>query len=149
MRQERIVQRYKTHGCLLYCIGIFIAWMVISWLTSWGISNITFVGHIYGTLMCALIVIPLVFAVKKLMKPTLVQEIEYYDVPAMGILDSRYTPTDLRRAVLERDNYQCQQCGSNSYLELDHIIPRSKGGATSYENLQVLCHGCNLQKGNR
>jgi len=65
------------------------------------------------------------------------------------VLDSRYIPSDLRRKVLERDNYQCQECGSYSYLELDHIIPLSKGGATSYDNLQVLCRSYNGHKGNR
>lgn len=64
-------------------------------------------------------------------------------------LDSRYIPDALRQAVLARDAYRCCACGSASYLELDHIIPRSRGGATSYENLQVLCRQCNLRKGNR
>ncbi len=65
------------------------------------------------------------------------------------IIDSRYISDPIRRAVLARDQYRCRSCGSQSYLELDHIIPLSRGGATSYENLQVLCRYCNLSKGNR
>ncbi|SRR5260370_36616831 len=63
--------------------------------------------------------------------------------------DGRYISDDLRNAVLTRDNHRCRECGALSYLELDHIIPLSKGGATSYNNLQVLCRACNAKKGNR
>lgn len=56
-------------------------------------------------------------------------------------------PPALRRAVLERDGYRCVVCGSDEDLELDHEIALSKGGATTYENLRVLCHTHNAQKG--
>jgi predicted restriction endonuclease len=70
-----------------------------------------------------------------------------YGYPGAPIQDTRYIPDDLRRAVLQRDNYRCQYCGSTASLELDHIIPRSQGGATSYKNLQVLCQGGSQRKG--
>jgi len=56
-------------------------------------------------------------------------------------------PEDLKQLVWTRDQGRCTQCGSNVELQFDHIIPRSMGGATSPENLQVLCGPCNRRKG--
>ncbi len=64
-------------------------------------------------------------------------------------MDTPYIPDSIRLEVLERDGYRCKKCGSPSYLELDHIIPRRRGGATSAKNLQVLCRECNRKKGSR
>ena len=63
--------------------------------------------------------------------------------------DTRYIPDSVRQEILERDGYKCKKCGSTSYLEFDHIIPRSRGGATSAKNIQVLCRRCNRKKGER
>lgn len=55
--------------------------------------------------------------------------------------------TEIRRLVMKRDDYRCQQCGSTERLSIDHIIPRSKGGSSYPPNLQVLCMPCNMRKG--
>lgn len=61
----------------------------------------------------------------------------------------------LRREILERDGYVCKNCGAsqknepNLLLEVDHIIPISKGGITSPDNLQTLCWRCNRSKGSK
>lgn len=61
----------------------------------------------------------------------------------------------LKKQIFERDNATCQQCGTNEEKEpgvklvIDHIIPYSKGGETIYENLQVLCRKCNIEKRNK
>lgn len=59
----------------------------------------------------------------------------------------------LRFEIYERDHYTCQKCGLNGCghstgLEIDHIIPISKGGKSIPSNLQTLCHKCNESKGN-
>ena len=58
-------------------------------------------------------------------------------------------PQEIVDAVYRRDKGRCVKCGSTKNLQLDHIIPFSKGGATSLENLQLLCQKCNLEKSNK
>jgi 5-methylcytosine-specific restriction endonuclease McrA len=54
-----------------------------------------------------------------------------------------------RRAVFARDEWTCQYCGSRSNLTVDHVIPRSKGGSSSWENIVASCAPCNRRKGDR
>jgi HNH endonuclease len=53
---------------------------------------------------------------------------------------------DVKTKVWQRDNGMCVVCGSKEKLEFDHIIPFSKGGASSFRNLQLLCEPCNRKK---
>lgn len=62
---------------------------------------------------------------------------------------SRHIPQNVKTAVWQRDQGKCVQCSLNSYLEFDHIIPFSKGGANTVNNIQLLCRNCNLKKGNK
>lgn len=62
----------------------------------------------------------------------------YWKVPAVN-----------RREVLRRDHHTCQYCGSTKHLTLDHIIPRSKGGTHTWDNVVTACESCNLAKGDR
>jgi 5-methylcytosine-specific restriction endonuclease McrA len=52
-----------------------------------------------------------------------------------------------RHAILARDGFRCQYCGSTRHLTIDHIIPRSRGGASSWENVVTSCAPCNVRKG--
>lgn len=55
-----------------------------------------------------------------------------------------------RRNLLQRDNHTCQYCGYDGEgLTLDHVIPRSRGGGDSWENMVTACVHCNVRKGNR
>lgn len=62
---------------------------------------------------------------------------------------TRHIPQDVKQAVWQRDQGKCVQCRAATYLEFDHIIPFSKGGANTIQNVQLLCRKCNLSKGGR
>lgn len=53
-------------------------------------------------------------------------------------------PRSTRRQVLARDKHECQNCGSQHALQIDHIQPRAKFGSNDPQNLRVLCRNCNL-----
>ncbi len=55
-----------------------------------------------------------------------------------------------RRNVLLRDRFQCQYCGvkcREGAISIDHVMPRSRGGKTSWTNVVAACHTCNRRKG--
>jgi 5-methylcytosine-specific restriction endonuclease McrA len=55
-----------------------------------------------------------------------------------------------RRNILKRDRYTCQYCGRRyCKLTLDHVLPRSRGGGSTWENLVAACSDCNCDKGDR
>ncbi len=62
-----------------------------------------------------------------------------------------YRELALTRAnLLQRDNNSCQYCGyTGDKLSIDHVIPRSRGGDDSWENVTIACLTCNVEKGNR
>jgi 5-methylcytosine-specific restriction endonuclease McrA len=54
-----------------------------------------------------------------------------------------------RREVFRRDNHACQYCGNTRHLTLDHVIPRSKGGSHTWDNVVTACEKCNSRKSDR
>ena len=59
-------------------------------------------------------------------------------------------PRNLRQRVIERDGLRCVYCDedlADAEIHMDHVIPESQGGETTYNNLQVTCRKCNLAKG--
>jgi 5-methylcytosine-specific restriction endonuclease McrA len=78
--------------------------------------------------------------------PLVIRLVYYVRIPHPVML----APT--RRSVTLRDNYTCQYCGSTpgrAQLTVDHIIPRSRGGQTAWENVVSACRSCNMRKGDR
>ncbi len=57
--------------------------------------------------------------------------------------------TYTRKNIHIRDNYTCQYCGSTSTLTLDHVMPVSRGGKSSWENVVTACYPCNSRKGSK
>jgi 5-methylcytosine-specific restriction endonuclease McrA len=58
-------------------------------------------------------------------------------------------PAFTRFNVFLRDGFACAYCGSGEDLTFDHVIPRSRGGRTSWDNIVAACSPCNLRKGGR
>jgi 5-methylcytosine-specific restriction endonuclease McrA len=58
-------------------------------------------------------------------------------------------PAFTRFNVFLRDGFACQYCGSPEDLTFDHVMPRSKGGRTTWENIVTACGPCNLRKGGK
>jgi 5-methylcytosine-specific restriction endonuclease McrA len=77
--------------------------------------------------------------------PSVIRLLEYRRIPYQ-------TRALSRKNILLRDRNTCQYCGEAlppADLTLDHVIPRSRGGNSTWENLVACCHDCNRRKGNR
>jgi 5-methylcytosine-specific restriction endonuclease McrA len=77
--------------------------------------------------------------------PSVIRLLEYRRIP-------HQTRALSRKNILMRDRYTCQYCmkvGPSGELTLDHVIPRSRAGETTWENLVACCIQCNNRKGNR
>jgi 5-methylcytosine-specific restriction endonuclease McrA len=74
--------------------------------------------------------------------PAVIRLNQYKNIPYRGVL--------LNRANLfRRDRGECQYCGSQRHLTIDHVIPKSKGGKTNWTNLVTACNRCNVNKGDK
>ncbi len=75
--------------------------------------------------------------------PSVIRLLEYRRIP-------HQTRALSRKNILMRDRYSCQYCHKtlpSSELTLDHVVPRSRAGETTWENLVACCHHCNNRKG--
>ncbi len=77
--------------------------------------------------------------------PSVIRLLEYRRIP-------RQVRSLSRKNIMLRDHFTCQYCGQTlpaSELTMDHVVPRSRGGTSSWENLVACCIACNNRKGNR
>ena len=74
--------------------------------------------------------------------PSVIRLRSYIRVPYTKVVLSR-------RNIMRRDNFTCQYCGRRSYLTVDHVLPKSRGGKDNWENLTTACEKCNVKKGDR
>jgi 5-methylcytosine-specific restriction endonuclease McrA len=78
-------------------------------------------------------------------RPTVIRLVTYVSIPR-----DAHGRKITRKAVLARDAWTCQYCGSRKPgLTVDHVIPRSRGGKSVWENIVASCASCNRRKGNR
>lgn len=74
--------------------------------------------------------------------PSIVRLVYFIKVPYKKIILSR-------KNILRRDGHRCQYCGTTQNLTVDHVMPKSRGGEDSWENLTTACIRCNNKKGDR
>ena len=81
-------------------------------------------------------------ATRSMSRPVVIRLVAYVRIPR-----DTHRRKITRRAVFARDNWTCQYCGARSNLTVDHVIPRSKGGDSSWTNIVASCAPCNRRKG--
>src|SRR5213083_2076961 len=87
---------------------------------------------------------PLRSATDTFPRPHVIRLVQYVRVPRT--LQRKIS----RRALFARDGWRCMYCGTpGGKLTLDHVVPRSRGGDSVWENVVTSCAPCNMRKGNR
>jgi 5-methylcytosine-specific restriction endonuclease McrA len=78
-------------------------------------------------------------------RPVVIRLITYVRIPR-----DAHSRKITRRAIFARDQWTCQYCGNErGTLTIDHVIPRSKGGTSAWDNIVTCCAPCNRRKGDR
>jgi len=74
--------------------------------------------------------------------PSVIRLRNYVHLPYKGVILSRQN-------IFRRDNHRCQYCGAGYDLTLDHVMPKSRKGGSTWDNLVTACKNCNARKGDR
>lgn len=81
----------------------------------------------------------------KVISKTVIRLVNYVIIPFRRM--NNLYPT--RSLIYKRDKNTCQYCGATKKLTIDHVLPKSKGGEDTWENLVVACSSCNVKKGDK
>jgi hypothetical protein len=81
----------------------------------------------------------------QILSSRVIRLLNYVKVPLSRIVSQKPS----RSMIYKRDGYKCQYCNQTRRLTIDHVIPKSKGGGESFNNLVVACSSCNTKKGNK
>lgn len=81
----------------------------------------------------------------QIVSKSVIRLLKYVHIPIAKIVYER-PPKSL---IYKRDGNKCQYCGSTKNLTIDHVIPKSKSGKDTWDNLVVACSPCNSKKGDR
>jgi CRISPR/Cas system Type II protein with McrA/HNH and RuvC-like nuclease domain len=86
---------------------------------------------------------PIITTVGRLVKPLIIRLLKFINY---------HNKKDLkisRQRIYQRDGFQCVYCGTHKNLTIDHVMPKSRGGANSWENMVTCCFTCNSKKGSK
>jgi CRISPR/Cas system Type II protein with McrA/HNH and RuvC-like nuclease domain len=86
---------------------------------------------------------PIITTVGRLVKPLIIRLLKFINY---------HNKKDLkisRQRIYQRDGFQCVYCGTYKNLTIDHVMPKSRGGANSWENMVTCCFTCNSKKGSK
>jgi 5-methylcytosine-specific restriction endonuclease McrA len=81
----------------------------------------------------------------KVLGKRVIRLVNYIKLPYEKLMQNKPS----RSMIYKRDGHKCQYCGSTRELTIDHIIPRSRGGQDTWENLVVACMPCNTRKSDK
>lgn len=85
---------------------------------------------------------PIVCGVKSFVRPLIIRLLNYVSFKRLRVRVNR-------QRILKRDNHSCVYCGNKKDLTIDHLIPKSKGGKNTWDNLVTCCISCNSKKGDK
>ena len=87
------------------------------------------------------IISPIVTELRKYKRPTIIRLLRYISIPFRKVNLNRQN-------IFRRDKFQCVYCGekTKNKLTIDHVIPKSKGGNNTWQNLVTCCKSCNIKK---
>lgn len=90
----------------------------------------------------------ILYVIKKkvqILSERVVRLVNYVRLPFERLMANTVT----RRSIFTRDKHTCAYCNAKEKLTIDHIIPSSRGGQDTWENMITSCESCNLKKGNK